>query len=657
MRWLLGGGTMKRIATLISFVLVGCTETVPVNERCATSADCTNGLVCLDGRCSACTSDAQCGEGVRCGAIGAGRCGCLDQDGDGVTCADCDDADATRFPEAVEICDGKDNDCDGTADEGVVPTWFADQDGDGFGQPMLAVQRCAAPNGFVSRGGDCNDADPATYPERAEVCDGRDNDCDGEFDEGVRTTWYRDTDGDGYGDPNNSVSTCQPPGSGFVSLGTDCDDSRADANPNAAETCNARDDDCDGAIDDFTRTCANACGAGNERCTAGLWGACDAPLITEIHSAQTLTGTTASYECLLVSSGGTLTIPADMTLTASNWIRAEANGQLIVGPRVQLNAATEISFTDQAVLLASDATLRAGTAVRVAQGARWFAQVTEAAAYSGGGSAACASPTVPGVGGASGGARGGSGGRGGACQPLITQPQTGAGGPNAINGTNGCDCPCNAATLTTSSAGGGGAVLAGGGGGGNAGAGGAGAPGFENNASTTAGTAGAAEPSALYGGGGGGSSGALLVPFAPEACQGAGGAGGGIVRVFSAAFSNRGILLADGLAGRTPQGGQAHAGGGGGGAGGTWDFVVERFENLASISAIGGRGGNGIGGGTTTRAGGGGGGGGGRILVSALSGSPTIVSRGNLFVGGGAGGTGLGGNGGAGGNGVIVAPP
>ena len=92
-----------------------------------------------------------------------------DADGDGVTTCgpdglpntaddDCDDAEATVFPGGEELCDGLDNDCDGSvaADEGV------DVDGDG-------ADLCA----------DCDDGDASTYPGAAEVCDGVDNDCDG----------------------------------------------------------------------------------------------------------------------------------------------------------------------------------------------------------------------------------------------------------------------------------------------------------------------------------------------------------------------------------------------------------------------------------------------------------------------------------------------
>ncbi len=74
-------------------------------------------------------------------------------------------------------CDGQDNDCDGDIDESA-PDWFLDADNDGFGDPATAVASCGSPGpGYVSTGGDCNDADPFTNPAAIDVCDGIDNDC------------------------------------------------------------------------------------------------------------------------------------------------------------------------------------------------------------------------------------------------------------------------------------------------------------------------------------------------------------------------------------------------------------------------------------------------------------------------------------------------
>jgi hypothetical protein len=82
-----------------------------------------------------------------------------------------------------------------------------------------------------------------------EVCDGYDNDCDGEIDEGVLVTFFRDLDTDTYGDPAVSVEACEAP-AGYVSDGSDCNDLDATVNPGFAELCDAKDNDCNTVVDD-----------------------------------------------------------------------------------------------------------------------------------------------------------------------------------------------------------------------------------------------------------------------------------------------------------------------------------------------------------------------------------------------------------------------
>ena len=99
---------------------------------------------------------------------------------------DCNDASAAINPEAAEVCDGIDNNCNGQIDEGLPQsTYFSDSDGDGFGDPATAVQGCSPPAGYVDRPGDCNDTNAAINPDAAEVCDGIDNNCNGQIDEGL----------------------------------------------------------------------------------------------------------------------------------------------------------------------------------------------------------------------------------------------------------------------------------------------------------------------------------------------------------------------------------------------------------------------------------------------------------------------------------------
>jgi hypothetical protein len=165
---------------------------------------------------------------------------------------DCDDLDPDSYPSAVEVCDEADNDCDGSVDEGVGLLWYADADGDGYGDANSVVTACTAPPGYSANGDDCDDNSAATSPAAYEICDGIDNNCDGTTDDSSAvnaSTWYADTDSDGYGDAATSTEACSAP-TGFVADGTDCDDTLAGAHPGATETCNGVDDNCDGTTDE-----------------------------------------------------------------------------------------------------------------------------------------------------------------------------------------------------------------------------------------------------------------------------------------------------------------------------------------------------------------------------------------------------------------------
>jgi hypothetical protein len=96
---------------------------------------------------------------------------------------DCDDTDGDVFPGADERCDGGDDDCDGAVDDDPIDaiTVFEDDDRDGWGDPMAAVEACAATDGWATASGDCDDTNDAIHPEAAEPgCpDPTDYDCDG----------------------------------------------------------------------------------------------------------------------------------------------------------------------------------------------------------------------------------------------------------------------------------------------------------------------------------------------------------------------------------------------------------------------------------------------------------------------------------------------
>ena len=104
-------------------------------------------------------------------------------------------------------------------------------------------------DGYSSSEGDCDDTDPAVHPGAIEYCNGVDDDCDNDIDEDAGGVYYLDTDGDGYGDPNATVQSCDTP-TGVADNGADCDDSDPSVHPGADELNNEVDDDCDGDIDE-----------------------------------------------------------------------------------------------------------------------------------------------------------------------------------------------------------------------------------------------------------------------------------------------------------------------------------------------------------------------------------------------------------------------
>jgi hypothetical protein len=183
---------------------------------------------------------------------------CVIDEGVALNADDCDDSDPAVSPAAVEVCGGGDEDCDGRVDtedpslvDGLVA--FPDGDGDGYGLTAEGTIVCELPPDQVAEGGDCDDADPSRSPGLEEVCNERDDDCDGLVDlddpDGIAdATWFLDEDGDGYGDPAFPVVTCGEV-DGLVPNGDDCNDARADVAPGAAEVCDGLDNDCDLLVD------------------------------------------------------------------------------------------------------------------------------------------------------------------------------------------------------------------------------------------------------------------------------------------------------------------------------------------------------------------------------------------------------------------------
>ena len=191
---------MSRTTSLLAVLLVGCGSEAEsfdtflqdgkaTYESWAEPADCTP------------TTYYEDADGDGFGVDGTGVEGetCRPLAGYATQAGDCDDRASAVSPGSVEICDGRDNDCDGDVDDDdsvvhATPPWFTDADGDGYGTDELVAEACEGPSGSAMLEGDCDDTDPDAHPGRSEeLDDGIDNNCDGltDFVGILEGTWGR----------------------------------------------------------------------------------------------------------------------------------------------------------------------------------------------------------------------------------------------------------------------------------------------------------------------------------------------------------------------------------------------------------------------------------------------------------------------------------
>jgi len=163
------------------------------------------------------------------------RCGA--QPGLSLTNDDCDDNDERKHPGATEACNGRDDNCNTQIDEGLASTTtWPDLDGDGFGNPSGATQMGCSTMNRAANDRDCDDTDAKVFPGGVEICNGKDDDCDLQRDEGVRVRC--------------GIGWC-------ARFGPTCDPALCTVGEPRAEECNLFDDDCDGVNDN-----GPVCGAG-----------------------------------------------------------------------------------------------------------------------------------------------------------------------------------------------------------------------------------------------------------------------------------------------------------------------------------------------------------------------------------------------------------
>ena len=226
----------RLLALVAPLLLAGCLQAWPVGGpwKCSSGDTCPGGLTCDDGVC-------------------------------------CDPAGAPACPTLPLLSGG----CPGGA---PTQTVYEDADHDGHGNPQVVRVQCAAPRTgtFVANFDDCDDSHPNIHPGAEELCNGADDNCDGQIDEGLtpRTPWYADADGDGVGAGAATLACVAPPG--MVAATGDCAPDDPARYPGAPERCNGVDDNCNNSADEGVLADTDVAGDDHPRfpCNTHLPGLC-----------------------------------------------------------------------------------------------------------------------------------------------------------------------------------------------------------------------------------------------------------------------------------------------------------------------------------------------------------------------------------------------
>ena len=170
---------------------------------------------------------------------------------------DCKAANPEISPGATEACNGIDDNCKNGIDElgakGCI-VYYADKDGDGIGDTVLSKCLCKSEAPYTATAkGDCDDTKAEAKPGATELCDGFDNDCNGQVDEmgadGCKV-YYIDKDGDKFGTPASAACLCSLGGDYNATKGGDCADDDKAIHPSAQEFCDGLDNNCNNSVDE-----------------------------------------------------------------------------------------------------------------------------------------------------------------------------------------------------------------------------------------------------------------------------------------------------------------------------------------------------------------------------------------------------------------------